>query len=71
MSRWTRGELLLALNLYFETPFGKQHRGYPPIIELAERLGRSPSSVAMKLSNLTSLDPAEREEFKALETQVA
>ena len=60
MARWTRDELLLALDLYFRTPFGKQHSRHQPIIELASRLGRTPSAVAMKLNNLTSLDPAER-----------
>jgi putative restriction endonuclease len=59
MPRWTRDQLLLALNLYHQTPFGKQHRTHPPIVELAERIGRTPSAVAMKLSNFTYLDPAE------------
>ncbi len=58
--RWTREELLLALRLYWHTPFGQQHKRHPPIIALAERLGRTPGSVAMKLNNFTSLDPAER-----------
>ncbi|SHI67182.1 putative restriction endonuclease [Rubritalea squalenifaciens DSM 18772] len=57
--RWTREHLLLALNLYHQTPFGRQHQGYPPIIELADKLERTPGSVAMKLNNFTSLDPAE------------
>ena len=61
MARWTRDELLLALGLYFETPFGKQHKGHTPIIKLAEVIGRTPSAVAMKLSNFTSLDPSEAE----------
>ena len=59
MARWTREELLLALGLYFETPFGRQHKTYPPIVELAGVIGRTPSAVAMKLNNFTSLDPSE------------
>lgn len=59
--RWTREETLLALDLYLRTPFGRQHSRYPPIVALAENLGRSAGSVAMKLNNLTSLDPKERE----------
>lgn len=59
MARWTRRETLLALNLYLETPFGKQHKTYPPIVALAEILDRTPSSVGMKLCNFTSLDPIE------------
>ena len=60
MARWTRNELLLALDLYLQTPFGKQHSKHQPIIELANLLGRTPSAVAMKLNNLTSLDPVEK-----------
>lgn len=59
MARWTREQLILALNLYHQTPFGKQHRTHPPIVELAGKIGRTPSAVAMKLSNFTYLDPNE------------
>ena len=38
------------------TPFGKFHSGNPEIIELAQRLGRTPSSIALKLTNLAALD---------------
>lgn len=54
---WTRDEVLIALNLYCQLPFGKLHHGNPLIIKVAELLDRTPSSVAMKLSNLASLDP--------------
>lgn len=57
--RWTEDELLLALHLYERIPFGQQDKSNQQVIELAEILGRTPSSVAMKLSNFTSLDPAE------------
>lgn len=57
-SRWTRDELKLAFHLYCELPFGKLHARNPEIIELAELLHRTPSSVAMKLVNFASLDPA-------------
>jgi len=59
--KWTRKEILLALRLYLETPFGQQHSSHPPIIELAKLIGRTPGAVAMKLSNLTSMDPVELE----------
>lgn len=59
MPNWTRDQLLAALNLYHRTPFGRQHKTYPPIVELAALIGRTPSAVAMKLNNFTSLDPAE------------
>lgn len=56
--RWTADELKLAFYLYCQLPFGRLHRGNPDIIRLAQRLGRTPSSVAMKLVNFASLDPA-------------
>ncbi len=53
---WTREELLILLNLYEKIPFGKFDQGNPVLIQIAERMGRTPGSVAMKLSNLASLD---------------
>lgn len=55
---WTRAEVLAALHLYMQLPFGQLHRGQPRIVQLARWLGRTPSSVAMKLVNIASLDPA-------------
>ena len=55
--RWSEEETLLALYLYFQLPFGKLHSGNPEIKQLATALGRSSSSVAMKLCNFASLDP--------------
>ena len=56
-SRWTEDETKLALFLYFQLPFGKLHSGTQEIVQLAAAIGRTPSSVAMKLSNFASLDP--------------
>lgn len=56
-SRWSRDELLLAFNLYCRTPFGKMHSRNPDVIYLSKLIGRTPSSVAMKLVNFASLDP--------------
>lgn len=58
ISRWSRKELLIAFHLYCQTPFGKMHKGNPEVIRLANLIGRTPSSVAMKLVNFASLDPA-------------
>jgi putative restriction endonuclease len=55
--RWSEEETILALYLYFQLPFGQLHSGNPEIQRLAETIGRTPSSVAMKLANLASLDP--------------
>jgi len=55
---WTRVELVLAINLYCKIPFGKMHHGNPLIIEFANLIGRTPSSVTFKLGNLASFDPS-------------
>ena len=55
---WTRDELLIALNLYHKLTFGQLHARQPVIVALAEKLGRGANSVAMKLCNFASLDPA-------------
>jgi putative restriction endonuclease len=55
--KWTREELLVAINVYRKLTFGQLHARNPVIIEVAKMLGRPPGSVAMKLCNLASLDP--------------
>lgn len=55
--RWTEEQTKKALFLYFQLSFGQLHQGNPEIVALAKKLGRSPSSVAMKLANFASLDP--------------
>ena len=45
------------MNIYCTVPFGLFHAKNPLIIELAERMGRSPASLSMKLCNFASLDP--------------
>ena len=57
---WTRDEIIVACGLYFSLPFGRMHARNPRIVEIAGLLGRTPSSLAMKLTNLASLDPAHR-----------
>jgi putative restriction endonuclease len=56
--KWTRDELLVALNLYHKLTFGQLHARNPVIMALADKLERGANSVAMKLCNLASLDPA-------------
>ena len=57
-SRWTRDQLLVAFSLYCRLPFGRLHSRNPEIITMAESIGRSPAALAMKLTNIASLDPA-------------
>lgn len=55
--RWTRQELLVAFRLYCQMPFGKLHKQNPEIIKIAGLIARTPSALAMKLTNIASLDP--------------
>lgn len=57
-NKWTRDDLKLAFHLYCQLPFGKLHKSNPKIIHLAQLISRTPSAVAMKLVNFSSLDPA-------------
>lgn len=56
--RWTRDELLVAMNVYRKLTFGQLHARNPVVIEVADRLQRPAGSLAMKLCNLASIDPA-------------
>jgi hypothetical protein len=58
--KWTRDELLVALNLYHKLTFGQMHGRQPAIVSIAKKLGRTSNSLAMKLCNFASLDPALR-----------
>lgn len=58
--KWTREHLLIALNLYCKLPFGSFDGKNPIIQEVATKMGRSPSSLGMKLCNFASLDPVQR-----------
>lgn len=55
---WTRDQLLVTFNLYCKIPFSKTKANNPLVIEVASLIGRSPASVAMKLGNFGSFDPA-------------
>jgi putative restriction endonuclease len=55
---WTKEELILAFNLYLKIPFGKMHSTNKDIIHLAGLIGRTPSSIALRLVNFASVDPA-------------
>ena len=54
---WSRQEQMLALELYMTTSFGRIHSKNPDIVSLAEKIGRTPGAVAMKMVNFVALDP--------------
>jgi len=57
---WTRDELVVAFNLYCRTPFGRMHKSNPDIMQVAQKIDRTPSAVAMKMVNFASLDPVHK-----------
>lgn len=54
---WTKEQLLLVFNLYCKISFGQFHKNNAEVIKLASLIARTPSAVAMKLTNFASLDP--------------
>lgn len=55
--KWQRDETILAFDLYCRIPFRHTKRTNSSVMELAELIGRTPSSVARKLGNFGSFDP--------------
>jgi putative restriction endonuclease len=55
---WTREETVLAMDLYSRIPFGQCNKSNKSVQLLAQKIGRSPSSIARKLGNIGRLDPA-------------
>ena len=55
--KWSEEETILAYYLYCQIPFSKITKTNPEIIRLAEILGRTPSSVGLKMANLAHFDP--------------
>jgi len=53
---WTREEVILAFNLYCKIPFAQYNQRNSEVKKIAKIIGRTPSSVALKLVNLASLD---------------
>lgn len=54
---WSREESIVACALYAVTPYNKIYSGNPKVIKVAERIGRSPASLAMRMTTYAALDP--------------
>lgn len=53
---WTREEEIIVLELYCEIPFKNSSKAHPRVVEVANLINRSPSSVNMKIGNFGSFD---------------
>ena len=49
--------MLVAFSLYRRLPVSKFQANNPEIIQMSEAIGRTPSSLKMRLSNIASIDP--------------
>lgn len=56
-NKWSREELILTLSVYFQLPFGRLNRNTKEVKELAELIGRSNNSAALRLVNFAACDP--------------
>lgn len=54
---WTEDEMIIVLDLYFKLPFGRLNRNTPEVKELANLIGRTNNSVALRLVNYAACDP--------------
>lgn len=55
--RWSRDEMILVFNLYFKLPYGKLDHRVPEVKALANLMGRTDNTVAMRLNNFAACDP--------------
>ena len=54
---WNRNQLILALNLYWKTPYNKiSGSSNQEIKEMSPIIGKSPAAIAYMLMNFTALD---------------
>jgi putative restriction endonuclease len=56
-SPWTREEMILVLNLYFKLSYGQMDHRTPAVKELAQLMGRTDNTIALRLNNFAACDP--------------
>lgn len=56
VKKWSREEEIIVFNLYCKIPFKTSSKNHPDIIRIANLIGRTPSSVNMKIGNFGSFD---------------
>ncbi len=56
-NKWTKEETTIAFNVYCKIPFKESSKNHPLIIAVANKLGRTPSALNMKIGNFGRLDP--------------
>ena len=59
--KWSREEAIVVLALYCRIPFAKSSKTNPEVMRVARIIGRTPSSVNLRVGNFGSFDPRLRE----------
>ena len=66
MSKWSRDEFMLVMNLYTKLRYGQFNYRNIEVIKLAELIGKTPGAVAFKLVHLSRQDPKHKDRVKGL-----
>lgn len=66
MSKWSRDEFMLVMNLYTKLRYGQFNYRTVEVIKLAELIGKTPGAVAFKLVHLSRQDPKHKDRVKGL-----
>lgn len=66
MSKWSRDEFMLVMNLYTKLRYGQFNYRNIDVIKLAELIDKTPGAVAFKLVHLSRQDPKHKDRVKGL-----
>ncbi len=66
MSKWSREEFMLVMNLYSKLRYGQFNYRNIEIIKLSKLIGKTPGAVAFKLVHLSRQDPKHKDRVKGL-----
>jgi putative restriction endonuclease len=66
MSKWSKDEFMLVMNLYTKLRYGQFNYRNIEVIKLAELIGKTPGAVAFKLVHLSRQDPRHKDRVKGL-----
>jgi putative restriction endonuclease len=66
MSKWSKDEFMLVMNLYTKLRYGQFNYRNTEVINLAELIGKTPGAVAFKLVHLSRQDPKHKDRVKGL-----
>lgn len=66
MSKWSREEFMLVMNLYTKLRYGQFNYKNAEVIRLAKLIGKTPGAVAFKLVHLSRQDPEHKDRVRGL-----